>query len=390
MIPYGKQLIDDDDIQAVVDVLRSSHLTQGPAVENFEKSVCEYTGAKFAVAVSNGTAALHLAYLAVGVGKESTVLTSPITFVATANASLYCGGKVDFVDIDPTTLNMSTEKACLRMDKGGVDVLAPVHFAGAPCDMETLSISAKKNGCLIIEDAAHAMGGQYKSGDKVGSCAYSDVTIFSFHPVKAIAAGEGGVITTNSEEIYRALLRLRSHGINKLNDQLIHGGRAFTEGLPNLWYYEMHDLGFNYRLTDIQSALANSQLKKLDFFVERRKYLAYRYDEALTKLKGISPYQTGVRELSGHHLYTVKISFDCLGITRADFMSRLKRYEILTQVHYIPVPMQPFYEKLGFEVSDYPHALEYYSNCLSIPLYPSLSDDKQNYVIEKIGEIFYE
>jgi len=390
MIPYGKHHIDEDDIQAVVDILRSSFLTQGPAVEAFEKAVAEYVGVKYAVAVSSGTAALHLAASAAGVGPGTSLVTSPITFVASANAARYCGGDVLFADIDPETINMSPD--ALRevlLKNSNVKAIIPVHFAGLPCDMIAIKNLADNAGAIVIEDAAHALGATYPNGKRVGSCENSLMTIFSFHPVKAIAAGEGGMITTNDEATYRKLIRSRSHGINKLDDPLQIEAEAFTDGEQNPWYYEMQELGFHYRITDIQCALALSQFKKLDSFINRRYELVKNYDLAFSKMKSCRPAQTtGTgRDQSGHHLYILRIDFKEIALTRGQVMKKLREYGIGSQVHYIPVPSQPYYRQLGFRPEDYPKAQMYYEQALSIPLFFDLSDDQQNQVIQAIKEV---
>ncbi|CAM8318208.1 UDP-4-amino-4,6-dideoxy-N-acetyl-beta-L-altrosamine transaminase [Candidatus Methylopumilus planktonicus] len=385
MIPYGKHHIDEDDIQAVVDILRSSFLTQGPAVEAFEKAVAEYVGVKYAVAVSSGTAALHLAALAAGVGPGTSVVTSPITFVASANASRYCGGDVLFADIDPETVNMSPD--ALRevlLKNSNVKAIIPVHFAGLPCDMVTIKNLADEAGAVVIEDAAHALGATYLNGRRVGCCENSLMTIFSFHPVKAIAAGEGGMITTNDEAVYRRLLRLRSHGINKMNDQFMVFDQAKTKEKLNPWYYEMQELGYHYRITDIQCGLALSQFKKLDKFIKRRREIAKKYDEAISNSSVFTPVQISGRENSGHHLYVLKIDFDKLGSDRASFMMSLRDKDIITQVHYMPIPMHPFYRGLGFVPDHYPNSVDYYQKCLSIPIYYSLSEHEQCFVVDAI------
>ena len=388
MIPYGKHHIDEDDIQAVVDILRGSFLTQGPAVEAFEKAVAEYVGVKYAVAVSSGTAALHLAARAAGVGPGTSVVTSPITFVASANASRYCGGDVLFADIDPETVNMSPD--ALRevlLKNSNVKAIIPVHFAGLPCDMIAIKNLADEAGTVVIEDAAHALGATYPNGKRVGCCENSLMTIFSFHPVKAIAAGEGGMITTNDAVTYRKLIRSRSHGINKLDDALQVEAEAFTDGEQNPWYYEMQELGFHYRITDIQCALALSQFKKLDSFINRRYELVKNYDLAFSKMKSCRPAQTTGRDQSGHHLYILRIDFKQIALTRGQVMKKLRGYGVGSQVHYIPVPSQPYYRQLGFRPEDYPKAQMYYEQALSIPLFFDLSDDQQNQVIQAIKEV---
>ncbi len=382
MIPYGKHHVDEEDIQAVVDVLRSGVLTQGPAVEAFERAIAEYVGVKYALAVSSGTAALHLAAMVAGVGSGRSLVTSPITFVASANAGLYAGGGVAFADIDPLTINMSPNSLKSTL-KANPDVCAvvPVHFAGLPCDMPAIKSAADQAGAVVIEDAAHALGAQYPDGQRVGCCANSLMTIFSFHPVKAIAAGEGGMITTNDERIYRKLLRLRSHGINKLDDPFEISEQAETDGVRNPWYYEMQELGLHYRITDIQCALALSQFKKLNDFIARRRNLVERYDEAFSGMLNCRPAQESGRGQSGHHLYVLRIDFDSIELSRGQLMQELKAQGVGSQVHYIPVPAQPYYRKLGHRPEDYPNAQKYYQEALSLPLFYDLSDDQQQHVI---------
>lgn len=385
MIPYGRHHIDDSDIQAVVDVLRGGMLTQGPAVEAFERGVAEYVGVKYAIAVSSGTAALHLAALAAGVGPGKSLITSPITFVASANAALYAGGRPAFADIDPQTVNLSPEslKQALKNNPDARAVI-PVHFAGLPCDMPAIKALADQAGVAVIEDAAHALGAQYPDGQRVGCCAHSLMTIFSFHPVKAIAAGEGGMITTNDESVYRKLIRLRSHGINKLDDPFQSPEQAMTNGEVNPWYYEMQDLGYHFRITDIQCALGLSQLKKLDAFIARRRELVHQYDQAFAGMQHCQPVQTDGRNLSAHHLYVLRIDFEKAGLSRGELMCELRARQIGTQVHYIPVPAQPYYRKLGFSPEDYPNAQNYYQEALSIPLFYDMADTQQKQIIDAI------
>ena len=388
MIPYGMHHIDEDDIQAVVDVLRSGTLTQGPAIEAFEHAIANYVGARYAVAVSSGTAALHLAALATGVGPGNSLVTSPITFVASANSGLYAGGRVVFADIDPDTINMSPDilKQVLA-NNPDVRAIVPVHFAGLPCDMPAIKAIADQADAVVIEDAAHALGAKYPSGQRVGSCAFSLMTIFSFHPVKAIAAGEGGMITTNDDAIYRHLLRLRSHGINKFDDAFQLPEQATTDGIQNPWYYEMQELGFHYRITDMQCGLAHSQFRKLDMFIDRRRELAKKYDEAFAAMKSCRPAQKTGRDQSGHHLYVLKIDFEKQDKNRGQLMQELKARKIGSQVHYMPVPAQPHYRRLGFRPEDYPNAQRYYQEALSIPLFYDLTDAQQEQVIAAIKEV---
>ncbi len=388
MIPYGRHHIDEEDIQAVVEVLRSGALTQGPAVEVFEQSLARYVGAKFAVAVSSGTAALHLAALVAGVGPGKTLVTSPITFVASANAALYAGARVVFADIDPGTINMSAGALHDALASSpGTRAVIPVHFAGLPCDMVAIRALADKAGAVVIEDAAHALGAYYPDGMRVGSCNHSLMTIFSFHPVKAISAGEGGMITTNDETTYRKLLRLRSHGINRLDDPFQLPEQAETNGLRNPWYYEMQELGFHYRITDMQCGLALSQLKKLDRFIARRRALVNRYDNAFSGMQNCRPAQTTGRDQSGQHLYVLRINFAPIGLSRAQLMQELKSRGIGSQVHYIPVPAHPYYRRLGHSPKDYPNAQQYYQEALSIPLFYDLTDEQQDQVISAIREL---
>lgn len=390
LIPYGRHHIDEEDIKAVVDVLRSGVLAQGPVIEQFERSVCSYVGAKYAVAVSSCTAALHLAALAADVGPGTSLITSPITFVASANAALYAGGRPAFADIDPDTLNMSAESLRETMRKSpNARAVVPVHFAGLACDMPAIRAVADAGDAIVIEDAAHALGARYPDGKPVGCCAHSLMTVFSFHPVKSIAAGEGGMITTNDESIYRRLLRLRSHGINKLDDPLELPEQAGENGVRHPWYYEMQELGFHYRITDIQCGLALSQLKKLDRFIERRRDLVGTYDDAFADMRCVRPAQTSGRDRSGHHLYVLRIDFKAAKQTRARLMQELRERKIGSQVHYIPVPAQPHYRRLGFKPEDYPNAYKYYQEALSIPLFFDLTDAEQRYVIETLKEFIH-
>jgi perosamine synthetase len=388
MISYGRQHIDEDDVQAVVNCLRSSALTQGPLVSQFEQAVAAYVGARYAVAVSSGTAGLHLAALAAGVGPANALLTSPITFVATANAALYAGGTPIFADIDADTVNISLAAIESKLAKHPeIRVISPVHFSGLPCDMVAIKRIADGAGAVIVEDAAHALGSRYADGSLVGNCKHSLMTVFSFHPVKSITTGEGGLITTNDEQTYRKLLRLRSHGINKEADTYLLPENAQTDGVPNPWYYEMQELGFHYRITDIQCALGLSQLKKLDAFVARRQALVKRYDAAFAGSHLIRPAQAAGRDHSAHHLYPVRINFAAAGTTRAVFMGELRRRGVVAQVHYIPVTMQPLYQALGCVNADYPQANAYYAEALSLPLYVDLTDAQQDSVIALLLEL---
>ena len=389
MIPYGKHHIDEDDIQAVVNVLKGGDLTQGPMVGEFEKAVSEYVGSKYAVAVSSGTAALHLAALVAEVGPGTALVTSPITFVASANSALYVGARVLFADIDPQTINMSPES--LRQvikDNPDVRAVIPVHFAGLPCDMPAIKSVADQAGAIIIEDAAHALGSKYPDGQQVGCCSHSHMTIFSFHPVKTIAAGEGGMITTNDKRIYQKLLRLRSHGINKLGDSLLLPEQAIEDGIRDPWYYEMQELGFNYRITDIQCALGLSQLSKIEKFVSKRRKIAKRYDAEFSNMSYCQPAQKNIpHNYSSYHLYVVLINFNKIGISRAQLMQSLMDQKIGSQVHYIPVVSHPFYRQMGFKPEDYPKALKYYQEALSIPIFNELTDNQQSFIISTLRSI---
>lgn len=378
-ISYGKQWIDQDDIDSVVSVLQSDFLTQGPNVEEFEKAICEYTGAKYCVAVSNGTAALHLAVAALDIEKGSEGITTPMTFVASANCLLYNNLIPVLADIDEKTYNIDP----LEIEKKITDktrVIVPVDFAGQPAEMEKIFEIAKKNNLFVIEDAAHAIGSKYADGSNVGSCKYSDLTTFSFHPVKTITTGEGGAITTNDKKLYNRLILLRSHGITKNPD--------FLSQNPGPWYYEMQDLGYNYRLTDIQSALGTSQLKKLDRFVSRRREIIEKYDESFKNSPNVViPYEKeGL--YSAFHLYVLQIDFEKIGKTRAEVMTELKAENVGTQVHYIPVHLQPYYkDQFGYKTGDFPIAEGYYSRCLSLPLYPKLNDSDVEEVIQIVSKV---
>jgi len=389
VIPYGKHFIDQDDIDAVVDVLTNHPLTQGKEVSNFERSVAEFVGAKYAVAMSSWTAGLHMACIVAGVNETNKVITSPITFVASSNASFYCGSKPVFSDINKNTINLCPAylESTLNNNRN-IKAIIPVHFSGAPCEMEKIKNIADKKNAMVIEDAAHALGAKYSDGSMVGSCKYSDMTGFSFHPVKSIAAGEGGMITTNNKDIYRRLIRLRSHGINKSDDDLLYNGAAHTGDIKNPWYMEMQELGYNYRITDIQCALANSQLKKLPAFIKRRSELAKRYDRAFSNFEPISPIQPQFRDQSSNHLYVIRVNFNnSKQISRAKLMTELHKINIVTQVHYIPVTSHPYYKEQGYNSDDYPNALNYYEEALSIPLYYSLTNADQDKVIENLKSL---
>ena len=366
MINYGKQTINQDDIDAVVNVLKSDFLTQGPKVAEFENDLANYCNVKHVKVVSSGTAALHLAYLAIGLKKDDIVWTVPNTFVATANAALYCGAIVDFVDIDPKTYNMSVDclkKKLIQAKKYNSlpKLVVPVHFAGQSCEMKALWKLSREYGFQIIEDASHALGGEYLD-KKIGCCEYSDMAVFSFHPVKMITTGEGGAITTNNKLLNEKIELLRSHGITK-------DVTKFKNERDGDWYYEQQELGFNYRLTDIQAALGISQLKRLDDFIEKRREISKKY---FNKLEfNILPYQHPDTK-SSWHLFIIKSS------NRKETYIKLKEHDIMTQVHYIPVHTQPFYNK---EAMQYRNSVEFYRHCLSLPIYVDLTISDQDKII---------
>ena len=382
---YGRQNLDDADVSAVVSVLRGDLLTQGPVVERFEAVLAEITGAKYAVSVSSGTAALHLACLAAGVTAGDAGLTSAITFAASANCIRYAGAKPGFVDIDRNSLGMSAEalESALKL-KADAKVIVPVHFAGlADSSAEIYKLAA---GRIVIEDAAHSLGGRYACGKPIGCGAYSEMAILSFHPVKAITTGEGGAILTNDVELARQMRRLRSHGIER-DAAYFLGDDAFEGNQPKPWYYEQVELGFNYRLTDIQAALGLSQLSKLDRFIARRREIAARYDEAFSGVRGIELAQSSSeqRARSAHHLYVLLFDFNLLKLSRTALMTKLREHGIGTQVHYIPVYRLPYYSDFEpVERNRHPVAERYYESCLSIPIHPGLTDEDVEYVIDTI------
>lgn len=376
MIPYGRQHISEDDIRAVVDALNSDFLTQGPKIAAFEKAFAEYIGCRYAVAVSNGTAALHLCALALNVNETTRVITTPITFAASANCVRYCGGEVYFADIDPDTFLLDINKVRALLEshpKGFFKGIIPVDFAGNAVDLEAFKKLAIEFDCWIIEDACHAPGGFFRDSSEhqqhCGNGNFSDLAIFSFHPVKHIACGEGGMITTNDESLYNKLLTLRTHGITKDAAKLHenHGG----------WYYEMQELGFNYRLTDFQAALGISQLSRANEGLDRRHAIAKKYDSAF---KDQSFILSKSRFVEGHafHLYIIRVG------NRKGLYDYLKEKNIFAQVHYIPVHLQPYYKSLGSKKGDFPLAESYYDECLSLPMYPTLTDEEQNFVIQTI------
>ncbi|MAY19842.1 MAG: UDP-4-amino-4,6-dideoxy-N-acetyl-beta-L-altrosamine transaminase [Erythrobacteraceae bacterium] len=375
-IPYGRQSISEADIAAVVAVLKSDFLTQGPVVPAFEDAVAAIAGANHAVAVNSATSALHIACKALGVGPGDRVWTSPITFVASSNAALYCGAEVNFVDIDPRSYNMCPELLAEKLDEAAIagtlpKVIIPVHLTGQSCDMAAIHAAASKHGVRIIEDASHAIGGAY-ADRPVGCCEYSDITIFSFHPVKIVTTGEGGMALTNDAELAKLMQLDRSHGITRDADMM-------EESDPGAWYYEQHRLGYNYRMTDINAALGLSQLDRLEEFIDRRRVIAQRYDAAFADLPVTTPWQLAEAN-SAWHLYVIRVD---PAHHRAIF-DELRAGGILVNLHYMPVYLQPYYRKLGFEPGLCPNAESYYAEAISLPMFPTLSEEQQDQVIAAV------
>lgn len=378
MIPYGRQSIDEGDINTVVNSLKSNWLTQGPAVPAFEEALTLQSGAKHAVAVNSATSALHLACLALGVEKNDTVWTSPNSFVASANCALYCGAEVDFVDVEPTTGNMDVSALAAKLaqaKKHGTlpKALIPVHFAGQSCDMKAIAALAEKYHFRIIEDASHAIGAKYRD-QPVGSCQYSDITVFSFHPVKIITTMEGGAALTNKSELARKIQLMRSHGVTAVQDEM-------TEVSHGPWYYQQVLLGFNYRMNDVEAALGTSQLRKLALFVEQRNVLAAFYDNAFEHQANITPLDVKSNCYSSYHLYVLRAT-RLNSETHKIAINTLRAKGIFAHVHYIPIHLQPFYQKLGFKKGDYPHAEQYYQHAITLPLYPSLTQEEAQYIVD--------
>jgi len=384
VIPYGKQDINSADIDAVVDVLKSDYLTQGPQVPLFEQSISAYCGSNYSVAVNSATSALHISCLALGLGKDDWLWTSPNSFVASANCGLYCGAKVDFIDIDPITYNLSVEeleKKLIKAKKEGKlpKIIIPVHFAGQSCDMSKIKSLSKEFGFSIIEDASHAIGSKYL-GKFVGGCQYSDITVFSFHPVKIITTAEGGLATTNCKNLAQKLRLYHSHGITRDQDLL-------NEKLIGPWYYEQISLGFNYRMTELQAALGISQLQRVDGFVSKRHVLKKRYDLLLENLPLILPYQSKDC-YSSLHLYPVQIDIaKKVAKSRKQIFIELRENNVGVNVHYIPIHMQPYFQNLGFKKGDFPNSEVYYQSTLTLPMFSSMTSEQQDEVVTVLNKI---
>lgn len=382
MIPYGRQEITQADIDAVVAVLNSDFLTQGPLVPHFEQVVAKHVEAAHALAVNSATSALHIACLALGLGSGDRLWTSPITFVASANCGLYCGAQVDFVDIDPRTYNLcpkALERKLQQAEREGTlpKVVVPVHLCGQSCDMQAISMLARRYGFKVIEDASHAIGGQYQ-GEFIGNCRYSDITVLSFHPVKIITTAEGGMALTNDAELARKMELLRSHGITRDPVRMTH-----TPDGP--WYYQQIDLGFNYRMTELQAALGVSQTDRLDNYVARRHELAARYDELLHQLPLTLPWQHP-DSYSSFHLYVIRLKLDNINRSHRQVFESLREQGIGVNLHYIPVHTQPHYQRMGFSKGDFPEAERYYAEALSLPMYPTLSEADHQQVVRALDK----
>lgn len=386
MIPYGKQDITQDDIDAVVDVLHSDFLTQGPKVPAFEQAIAEYTGAKHALAVNSATSALHIACLALGLGEGDRLWTTPITFVASANCGRYCGAEVDFVDIDPTTYNLCPKQLEVKLKHAKVTgtlpkVVVVVHLCGQSCDMQTIGQLADEYGFKVIEDASHAIGGKYQN-KPIGCGLYSDISVFSFHPVKIVTTAEGGVAVTNDDALATSMALYRSHGVTR--DPSLMEGDSHGD-----WYYQQVALGYNYRMTELQAALGLSQMQRVDQFVSARHRLAARYNEKLQDLPLVLPYQL-IDTYSGLHLYVIRLQLAKLSKTHKQVFDALRQHGIVVNVHYIPVHTQPYYQQLGFGPGDYPHAEQYYQEAISLPMFHAMTDEQQDTVIDVLTAILTE
>lgn len=382
-IPYARQDVTQHDIDAVIEVLNSEYLTQGPAVPNFENAVLSLCGAKHAVAVNSATSALHIGCLALGLAPGDWLWTSPITFVASANCGIYCGANVDFVDIDPITYNMSPQALASKLERAEREnklpkVVVAVHFSGQPCDMCSIHALSKRYGFKIIEDASHAIGGEYL-GEPIGNCRYSDVTVFSFHPVKIITTGEGGMALTNDDSCAERMRLLRSHGITR-------DPKLMAKEMDGPWYYQQVTLGFNYRMTDMQGALGVSQMTRLKQFVARRHELASRYNQLLKGLPLTTPWQDP-DGYSGLHLYVIRLHLNQIKKTHLEVFNGLRASGIIVNLHYIPVHLQPYYQRLGFKVGQFPEAESFYAEAISLPMYATLSDEQQRKVVDAISQV---
>ena len=383
MIPYGRQDICQADIDAVVDVLRSDYLTQGPMVPRFERVVAQHVGAAHALAVNSATSALHIACLALELGPGDHLWTTPVTFVASANCALYCGAQVDFVDIDPRTYNLCPLALERKLEQAKLDgklpkIVVPVHLCGQPCDMQAIHGLAQRFGFKVIEDASHAIGGRYQ-GEYIGNCRYSDITVFSFHPVKIITTAEGGMALTNDPALANKMGLMRSHGITRDSAQMTHEA-------DGPWYYQQIDLGFNYRMTELQAALGVSQMERLNQFVARRHQLARRYDDLLLSLPVTTPWQHA-DGYSGLHLYVIRLQLEKIEKSHRQVFESLRELGIGVNLHYIPVHTQPFYQKMGFKTGDFPQAESYYAEAISIPMYPTMTEAQQGEVVTALREI---
>ena len=383
MIPYGKQDINQSDIEAVIEVLKSDFLTQGPQVPLFEKNVSNYSNAQYGVAVNSATSALHVACLALGLGKDDWLWTSPNSFVASANCGLYCGAKVDFVDIDPKTYNLSVEELKKKLIQAKKDnklpkIVIPVHFAGQSCDMQSIHKLSKEYGFKILEDASHAIGGKYL--DKpIGGCQYSDITVFSFHPVKIITTAEGGLATTNQKELAEKMQLFRAHGITR-------EPKLMTKKTEGGWYYQQVELGFNYRMNDLQAALGIAQMKRLDKFIAIRHSLKKRYDELLKDLPLITPVQSS-DSYSSLHLYPIQLKLEQISKSHNEIFDELRQSGVGVNLHYIPIHMQPYFENMGFKKGDFPIAEDYYTRVISVPIYQNLIFETQDKVVSILKKI---
>jgi UDP-4-amino-4,6-dideoxy-N-acetyl-beta-L-altrosamine transaminase len=387
-LPYSRQEIDDNDILSVKKVLKSDFITQGPEIINFEKNFAKYTGAKYAVSCATGTAALHLSCLALGINQKHNILTSPITFVASANCGEFVGAKTHFADIDFDNYCLSPKHLEIKLKKKKIDLVIVVHMCGHSAEMREIYKLKKKYKFFLIEDACHALGGKYNN-KKVGSCYYSDISTFSFHPVKPITTGEGGMITTNNKNIYEKLLIYRTHGIHKNSKKFLNKDMAFdNNGDPNRWFYEMTNLGYNYRITDLQASLGNSQLKKLDRFTVKRNKIAKMYNFGLKSNKFIKTPDLRKDVKHAYHLYTILIDFKSINKSRNQLMKELGEVKIGTQVLYIPVFLQPYYrKKYNYKKTDFKNSIKYYEQALSIPIFNSLRKSEIFYVINKLNQI---